>query len=369
MTRRHAPTSWKRLAIEAMRNSLSRFAVTLGLSLAFAALLLGTLVTETNATVSARTYAQRLISQGYSTLLIERDPSADGGFRWQDCDAVHAFQGAKAVLGMQEPASIRLWSKGGPEIVARTATGDVVDYLRKTDPVAMEVWRTAQMFVDVAAPIARTSGSVEYSVLISTPQGAEPLKATTALLTSLGGGSSGNAMLIGPTIGIIGTCAIFVDTDQRTTFSAAISNAFPVLDGFSQRWALTNADRFDSPRLRFEGRASKWYWLLASTGFVVLWLLAIRLRRNDHAVYAVAGLGPARLGWLAVCELAVVVGAGLLVAMAVAVPKLNCQLDFARVGLVAALRAAMASAVCSVFVSLHVARRVVATTLDALKDR
>ncbi len=126
--------------------------------------------------------------------------------------------------------------------------------------------------------------------------------AIAVTLTALGGGSSGNIITIDPTSGSVAACALFVDTPARDHVNRSIEAALPVLEGFSQRWALPSAERFETPEHRFESRPSQYYWAIATLAFIATAMLHLRLRRSDHALYAIAGLDQRRIWMLATLE-------------------------------------------------------------------
>ena len=306
-----------RLCAEAIRNRVARGGLTLALLAAWSVSGLVVYVAEHDAVQANAAYTASMLRDGYATLLVERSDGALETFTWDDCNTLRHVSGARAVVGLREPVLLRLWDTSGPEMTVREAMGDVAHYLAVTDPDHTRRWVAPSLIFDVdalgARPADATVGEFDTRVVDKSGE-ADTRTAITASLTSLGGGFSGNAVMLAPPTGEIATCVVLSDLDRRQQVESAVAGLFPVGAGFGQRWALTNAERFDSPRDRYETRESRWYWLAAVALIAVSWAFSLWIIRSDLAVFAVAGLGARRLIVLTIAEMLVVaVGAGVIV--------------------------------------------------------
>lgn len=383
-----------RLITEAVANWLTRPLLGGGLTVMLAAALLGVTVAESNAVTDVRRYEDDLIATGYATMFVQPGPQALSALTTDDCAAIGSLRGVRASFAIVDQTTQRRWSVAGPNVPALTATGDVVDYFSNVEPVQMQRWRTAQAFVDPASAAAaahdneyllrlvpprpggdRTSnsaGPTEDGAATAHPAAPTMVTALGMPLTSLGTGSIGLTLLTTHTSGSAQSCVLFVDPDTRPAASAAVETALPPTSGFSQQWALPGADNLDTPRQRFEQRPSQYYWLGGVVVFTALWITQLRIRRSDHALYAVVGLRTPSITTMIIIELAITVMlaaclATAIIALATATHAgTYTSLD---VGADSARRALLGAGSCAAASSWYHARSVTSSTLNALKDR
>ncbi len=301
--RRTHEVRFGRIVAEAFAAVTSRIWISGGLVLGLAALLGAVAIAETNAAVAARVYEDGLVTAGYSTLIIEHSGQVPGTpLSTTDCAAIAGIDSVGPVVSIRQAVSMPGWARRGPDLTVIPVGGDIVAFLGSIDPTGIQSWRTAQTFVDRESSAASQSSPEYLLPLYPLGRGVD----TTALaveLDALGPGASG-ALLVGDTQpGLIDACALFVTSDFRETVSRSIEAAFPAVSGFSQRWALTGAARFDPPRHRFEGRPTKDIWIASAAVFTGFWLFYLRLRRPEHGLYAVIGLSPANITVLTIIEL------------------------------------------------------------------
>lgn len=364
-----------RLWSEAVRNRFARAALTLAVLAAWATAGLAVYITERDAVQASASYTSSMLASGYATLLVEQSETAQERLTWDDCNTLRHLDGVQAVVGLREPEILRLWDSSGPEITARQAMGDVAGYLAVTSPQSIQRWVAPSVIFDTEAFGARPAqGTVgEYVTKVVQLSGdGDTRTAISASLTSLGGGFSGNTLMLTPPGGQIAICVVLSELDQRPQVADAVAGFLPVSAGFGQRWALTNAERFDPPRQRYESRESRWYWLAAVALVSTSWGFSMWILRNDLAVYAVAGLGTRRLIMLTITEMSVIVIGAALIVTGVAISDLVVR-DDARDAFGAGARAAARTIVGGIGVSAAIAAATAVSicrrTIDALKNR
>lgn len=364
-----------RLCGEAMRNRLARAGLSLAVLAVWAVAGLVVYGSERDAVRASSDHTSSMLASGYATLLVEQSALAREPFMWEDCNTLRHLAGVHAVLALREPEILRLWDRRGPEITTRQAIGDVAGFLAVTSPGEIERWVAPSLIFDIDAFGARPAngGVGEYvTTVVSPSDDADTRTAITANLVGLGGGFAGNAIVMTPPGGPIAVCAVLADLEQRTRVADAVAGFLALSAGFGQRWALADAERFDSPRERFESRDSRWYWLAASVVITVSSAFSLWIVRSDLAVFAVAGLGTRRLVGLTIAELLVVaVGAGAIVVGVVAFDLVvhGDAHDAIDVGVRAALRSAVAGfgvgSTLAAVTAVSIARR----PIDVLNDR
>lgn len=350
----------------------SRLWISGGLVLGLAALLAAVAVAETNAAVAARVYEDGLVTAGYSTLIIEQSDQVPATpLSTTDCAATGGIDGVGPVVSIRQPVSMPGWARLGPDLTVIPVGGDIVAFLGSIDPTGSLSWRTAQTFVDQDSSAASQSSPEYLLPLYPVGRGV----ATTALaveLDALGPATSGALLVADNQPGPVEACALFVTSDFRETVSRSIETAFPAVSGFSQRWALTGADRFDPPRSRFEGRPTKDIWIASTAVFMGFWLFYLRLRRPDHGLYAVIGLSPVAITVLTIIELlAIALTASILAAAVISLAALRADTpsQFFAVGAESGIRTLIACVLISAVWSAYAASRTTTSTIDALKDR
>lgn len=306
---RSSSTRLSRLCGEAIRNRAARLALTLTLLVAWSGSALMVYVAERDSAHANAAYTSLMLRDGYTTLLIKQSDSAPEKLTWANCSTLRHDSGVRAVVGLREPLSLRLWNASGPEVAVREAMGDVADFLAMTSPSRARSWSSPSLIFDVDALGARPADGTESEFVTRVVQRTGDAGIRTAVtenLTSFGGGFSGNAIMLAPPGGEISTCVVLTEVDKRDQVATVASGLFPVRAGFGQQWALTNAERFDSPRHQYEDRASRWYWLGAVALIALAWTFSLWILRSDLAVFSVAGLGTRQILAMVTVEMLVV---------------------------------------------------------------
>lgn len=361
-----------RIVAEALAAVTSRILISGGLVFGLATLLAPVAISETNSAVAARVYEDGLVATGYSTLIIEQSDQVPGTpLSTTDCAATSGIDGVGPAISIHQPIAMPGWARRGPDLTVIPVGGDLVAFLDSIDPSGIPSWRTAQTFVDIGSSAA-SRWSSEY-LLPLYPTGVRvETTALTVELDGLGPATSGALIVADTRPGPVEACALFVTSDFREAVSRSIETAFPAVSGFSQRWALTGADRFESPRQRFEGRPTKDLWIASAAVFAAFWLFYLRLRRPDYGLYAVIGLSPVEITLLAIVELlaiALTAGALAFALIGLAALRADTPSQFLAIGAVSAFRTLMACVLLAGVWSANAARRTTTSTLDALKDR
>jgi hypothetical protein len=236
----------------------------------------------------------------------------------------------------------------------------------------MKDWSQAQVFVDRQSSASSVASRGEYDLVFAGSGGLSTTKALTVELTALGAGATGNAMVVDDRTGAVSACAMFVDSVFRNEVLSSVDVAFPAVLGFSHRWAMSNAEKFEAPADRFERRPSQYYWLGFALVFMALWTLSLRNRRSDYALYAILGLRRTKIATLAVIELLAILLFGWVCFLAVSTLKVafwNTPVRFTRTGFASAARNAIAMCLLGIVGCWYVAGRTAASAVEAIKDR
>lgn len=359
---------------EAAANNLARPALSLGLVAILTVVLVAVAVGETNSTIDALTYRHGLVADGYSTLIVEPNDELGAVLRTDDCQALGSIQGVIAALSLGNPEPDRVFNPAGPQLSIRPVGGDILAFLNAVDPDQMTNWHRAQTFLDTNSSMASPGATREFDLPIIDTE-ASTTQATTLIvgLTALGGAASGNAIAVDPDPDPVNSCAILVDEDSRAHTTASVSVALPAQEGFSNRWALAGADRFETPRNRFESRATQYLWLAGALTFALTWLLTLRIRRSDYALYAVTGLKPGAIATLAGLEMLLItltaaLTATAILALGLLLTDVNSTIA-TRVGYTSAARAFVATVALCATACWYTSQRTTTSTIDAIKDR
>jgi hypothetical protein len=235
----------------------------------------------------------------------------------------------------------------------------------------MSHWSGAQLFFDWASSAASISSTGEYDVIVTgSDNGA--VRSLTVTLTALGAGASGNAVLVDMRTGTASACAAFIDSKDRAAVIQSVDVAFPAVLGYSRQWAMPNADRFETPEVRFEQRPSHFYWLWSAVVFTALWTLHMRIRRADYALYAILGLTRRRISAMAMGELLAILLVGSICVAVVSTAGIwlrNTPPESMRVGILSMTRAVLAMSLLGIVSCWYLAGAAAAGALDAIKDR
>lgn len=364
-----------RVCAEAARNRLARLWLTLALIITWSGAALVVYVSERDAAISNAAYTSSMRKDGYATQLISQADHAAEPFTWANCQTLRLHHGVEAVVGMREPVTMRLWNQHGPEVVVREAMGDVAGFLSSANRSRALRWNSPAVIFDTSSLAARpnaTTAAALSTQLVSTSNDTSVRRAATESLSSFGRGFSGNAIMLTAPGGEIATCLVLIDLDKRAEVEAAIGGLFPAAAGFGQQWALLNAERFESPRDRYEQRDSRWYWYGAVALITLTWGLSLWMLRNDLAVFAVAGLGRWGLLGLVAVELFIVGCGAALATLGVAAFDVSSQpglTSFVSTAFSETGRVAVASAGTCIAIAVATTGTIARRTLDTLKDR
>lgn len=363
------------LCAEAIRNRMARLVLTLTLVAAWSGSALMVYVTERDGAQANVAYTSSMLSDGYATLLVAQSDTSPESLTWANCSTLNYQSGVRAVVGLREPVPLRLWTASGPEVVVREAMGDVAGFLEMTNPSRGGRWSSPSLIFDVDAVGARPADGAEAAFVTKVVQengDGDTRTAVTRNLTTFGGGFSGNAVMLTPPGGEISACVVLADLDKRDHVKAAASGLFPVVAGYGQQWALANADRFDSPRDRYEVRASRWYWLGAVALITLAWTFSLWILRSDFAVFSLAGLATRQILGLAIAEMLVVAFGVAFIILGVVTFDFYSHpdaRDSVAIGIREVGRAVVAAFGMCTAIAAMMASAISRRTFDALKDR
>ncbi len=111
----------------------------------------------------------------------------------------------------------------------------------------MGAWTNAQTFVDSDSTAASPAPDQYPLRVVDRAGSAFDTDAYTAALTPLGAGASGSILAIDASPRSRPRLCPFRRDTYRDHVNRSITAALPVLEGFSQRWALSSAERFERP--------------------------------------------------------------------------------------------------------------------------
>lgn len=361
-----------RLAAEAAANSFARPAVTLGMVFAVAAMLVGSAVAEINATTTIRSYERDLIGAGYATLLVTQAGAGGTALSTRTCAQLGSIDGVRAAVAMSEPEPIHLWTAGGPGLSVRYASGDLSEFVALVESNALAGWTSAQALVDVKSGAA-SPGPLEYPLRL-VDDGAEThdVNSLTVPLSAFGNGLSAGLVIWDARAGPASACFLFVETPRRDYVIRSVDIALPAIAGFARQWVLASADRFEAPPHRFATRPSQYYWAVASLTFIALGALHLRLRRSDHALYAIGGIKRRHIWALATLELALIILVAAMLSIAtisILGSRADARGEELRVGYASLARGGIAIVGCAAILARSQANRTIDSTLEAIKDR
>jgi hypothetical protein len=295
--RRSPPT----LLVEALGNVAARPALSLALIIMWAGSLMATYVTESAGVAEALVFERELVDAGYRTLYVEPNDNLRTPLAAADCTALGSIDGVRSVMWVQPARSGNVLAPHGPPVSVRFVGGDVVAFLAAGDPDGMRSWRGAQVFIDAGSSIVEHGRRRSLDVHVAGRSSFVEIHSVR--LTALGAGMAGNIAVITHEAGDVESCAMLVDDEHRDAVQASVAAAMPVGRGYVARWALPSADRFESPAVRFARRDSRLTWIAGVAAISVTWLMYLRIRRADHAFYALCGLRARQSTYLVLLEL------------------------------------------------------------------
>jgi hypothetical protein len=305
--RRCAPTS----LVEAWANVAARPVLSLALIALWASGLITSFLAESMAVARVMHVEGELVDAGYRTLYVEPNDNIRTPLTATDCEALGRIHGVRSAIWLLPAQPGNLMAPQGPPVSVRPMGGDVVGFLASSDPHAMTDWGGAQVFIDSVSSIVEHGRSRVLRLHVG--DRSQLVEAHSTVLTTLGAGMAGNIAVVTHETEDVESCALLVDDDRRQLVRDSVAAALPVGRGYVARWALPSADRFESAGTRFAERGSQWVWLAGVAAIVVTWSMNLRIRRPDHAFYAVCGMTARRLMLLMWLELALL---GLLSALA-----------------------------------------------------
>jgi hypothetical protein len=358
----------RRLISDTAENIASRLALMIALVCLTLSILASVLVAEANTASEVRRYADSLASSGFGTMFVLADESRGTPLDPSDCMALARISGVRAAIGIGQPISYHLWSNGGPLLSAYPASGDLVRFVSAINPRISTKFDAAQVFVGASLP---TLGDRTSPYLLRVEGSGQLFDVTgmTVDLGALGGSYSAATLFADPAPRQEAACVLVVRNNAREHVLISVGSAMPLLAGYSTQWALTNAEKFELPRDRFERRSSQWLWIGAAVLLAVVWALFLRLRRPEYALYSVAGLTTWEIFCLAALELIFVYAPSLLAGLLLARRHGDIAPADLFVGFESAARAIAAGAGMSLALCWNMAFATTGSTLDAIKDR
>ncbi len=323
---------------------------------------------EYNSAAHALNVGASLRADGMYTLIVEatngRQINAD------DCLALGRSPGIESSVALAGPIQAHLYEPAGPLVPTWLATGPLVRFAASITLQPPPHIGTAGAVIDVDSTLGAVGSHRNIALALPNSPTADHVDAVVYDLAALGDGFSGNA-LIPATSGSAAPsfCMMSIAPDAREASLELAQRAFPSVGGYSAHWALSNADKFQSGQDVFDDRPSQWGWVAVIVLMVVVYLMYLRLRRSDLAVYAANGMNPTGVTFLAGVELAIITIAALVVAAV-----LDCALVWhysgegtpLKVGEIAATRAALGSLLVVPLVALLPQP---SSIVEALKDR
>lgn len=269
---------------------------------------------ERNATVDALNYEHDLNERGYSTLLLSaanppRDQPTDLA-----CEQFRSLPGVEAAVWLESIPEGSLFSEFGPTVPLWRAGGDVQSLVAASpsDPVGV--------VIDSGLGVVATDTIRVF--VPGSPAGRSPMRAATGDFGRLGASFSGNVFVASPTVGRrVDHCVLLTSTERRANVAASAAALFQDPAELTTSWALLNADDLESPAKRFHERPTRWYWLWAVGGALLVWGGAMRLARSDRALYAVLGLSSRNVWLMMATQWTVVVAAASIASLAAVVAR------------------------------------------------
>lgn len=361
----------RRLLTEALANAGSRPVLLTVSTLVIAVAATAAWTSEVNTIAAVDAYSHELHSIGYATLSIEHDDATDPLLSTDVCQSLGEIDGVLAAVAMRSPTNYRLAAPAGPNLLLGAANVDIIEFLHRLDATRLDTWAGAQLLIDENSSAASHRPG-EYPIQVIADDGTtNGAQALTVSLTALGTGSSGLAIAIDNTPGPVDACYLLVSTPLRHRVVASVSAALPAHEQFTNRWVLPSADRFQTPHERFDERPSQWYWIAATAAGIALCAAQLRLRRADHALYAIGGLSRPKIAALTTAELLTPLWAGLAIAtLALGISEHTSTTDRELwIGWVTLGRATIATTLAAAILAWTTAHTAVTRALDAVKDR
>jgi len=291
---------------ETVANLIARPATTTSAIVLLSTLFLLVFVNEHNTSATAADYADQLRHDGMFVYVIQASTGA--ALNATDCVSLNQLDGVDAAIAMAGPVNAHLYAEAGPVIPVWFTTGPLAQFTANLAAHPGTHPKPTTGAIDVDSNIGRIGD--QRVVGLSFPTGTTTptlVDVDIVDLSPLGDGLAGNALIPAPRQAPQpSVCLITTADDSRDAIATAAALAFPKTDGFSQRWALSNAERFEDGRTRFETRPSLVTWLAATIIVCVLFAMYARLRRNDLAVYAANGLRPGKVATIGTLEILIV---------------------------------------------------------------
>jgi hypothetical protein len=356
---------------DALSNIAARRVLWSAIWVASTLVILGVGLNDAAAIIAARKEESDLVGQGYATLLVSTQKDSGVQLRPEDCEALADIGGVVGATWMREPPPWRLYAERGPIIPVRIAGKSALEVLAvRTD---LSGWRGSQGLLDAKAVSAagRTSGDVVTLKVVS-PTGEGAIDAFVTDLGSLGGGSAGSLLVFDARPDPVDRCVLAVDPERRAAVLNSTVVQFSPARGFSEGWAMANADRFAWPLDRFHSRNDRWAWLVATVAITGMWALSIRIRRADTALYTALGLTSGEIlviGLTSVTAVFVTACAAAFVGLWVSSTHAGAGAETMSIALAAAGRAAVGATLSSACLEWASATASRSSVLVALRER
>lgn len=284
---------------EALRNLLSRPALSLFMTLSITAIFGGSSVVVLKLTDDAFDRQAALQNSGYLTFRVERSSDFGGHVNSLDCDALSSGEHIVASTWIGAEKEFDLLDFEGPPLRV-TPVGNGIDGVLAaigihTPPTNMLVGAESQF-----------ASSATLNLIGPTFARPETRSTAGTDLRSLGSAFAGGALIRDPTtVGPVDACVGVADIQARASGLATIRSGFPPESGYSAYYVLDLPEQVETPLQKFETHRSRRYPELVALVTTILWLLYLRLRRAEMVFYSLAGLTRRRLFLVFETELAV----------------------------------------------------------------
>lgn len=361
----------RRLLAEALANVASRPVLLLVSTVVVAVAATLAWAAEVNSVAAIDAYSRDLHSTGYATLSVEYDDSTNPQLSTDTCRSLGTINGVLAAVAMRSATEYRLATPAGPTLLVGAASSDIIDFLYRLDPTRLQTWAGAQVLIDQNSYAASHRGHQYPLQLIDADGHSNRPDALTVSLTAFGAGSSGVAIAIDNRPGPVDACYLLVSAPLRNRVIASVNGALPAHEQFTSNWLLPSANRFQAPHERFDERPSQWYWIATAAVCVALCSAQLRLRRADHALYAIGGLTRSKIAVLSTAELLTPLWTGLaLTALTLGVSEHTNTTDRELwIGWVTLGRTAIAATLAAAILAWTTAGVASMRALDTIKDR
>ena len=309
-----------------------------------------------------------LRAQGFTTMQL----TGSGGVRLatSDCDTLSRLPGVLAGTWLGTVEDARLNSKQSVRVLpVGPGFPALVSVL---DSTARSVWRGEQAFVDMSSALAASRHRSSQVELVDARGRGTRLNYFSADLTAVGPVAITSMIVVRAETDAVTSCIATVSEDERLGILASAAAKWPATLGYSVAWTLTGAENIADPRVQFDLRASRTTWILGVITATLVWALVLRIRRNDLAFYAIAGLPRFRIVAIFYTEyLLLAFSAAISVIGSIVIKRTIVHADSASYGLAltTSLRTLSVAMLWALIATLVLAPRADHHLITALKDR